>query len=166
MMGYIDTNCYNCVAPSKEDPRQMDVQAHCEYQGKGIFKCPNCGWVLDLSRSTYDIRINVMVDPDCVDDPNPWLEFEIIEPIDPLIIEDSYPKKQYDPEKPQKVNKKLLLEEMHEYQEEWWDGSTGLFDVELFYLWTSSGYYMVEWDLDIVTLKKTPVKSDKGGKNE
>jgi hypothetical protein len=157
-LGYIDARCFQCFTSDIKD-HTKDKFNTLAYQGKGIHKCSNCGEILDLSRNTYNIRIKATVDPDCATDPKPWIDFEIIEPFDSRIV-DHVAKDEYDPKKPQEINKKLLLEEMHENQEEWWDNSSGIFDVELYYCWSSSGYYMVEWDLDMIALKKTTIDSD------
>ena len=53
----IDTRCFNCAAEleiiNENSPINIDGYSEYEYKGGGIFKCPECYFVLDLSNSTY-----------------------------------------------------------------------------------------------------------------
>ncbi len=69
----IDTRCYKCVIGA-ERLRDMDFDpdkenyhpdyAHKVYQGRGVFKCPRCREITDLSSKTYTIKISREYDED------------------------------------------------------------------------------------------------------
>lgn len=153
-LGILDTRCFACFKTDGVN-FENDEFKEMKYVGNGIFNC-ECGETLDLSKNTYKVRIEAKIDPDCYDDPKPWIEFSLIEPFDENIV-DYYPKEQFNPEKKQEINKKSFLEDLQEYQEEWWDYSSGMFDLEIYYCWTKSGYYEVEWDLELTLLTRTPI---------
>ncbi len=53
----IDTRCWSCaVIDNKEGTLLKAVDT--EYKGKGIFKCPECKEILDLSDSTFMVDIS------------------------------------------------------------------------------------------------------------
>lgn len=53
----IDTRCYSCAEEIEitdiESPPLIDGYITMEYRGGGIFKCPECSNILDLSKNTY-----------------------------------------------------------------------------------------------------------------
>lgn len=144
---YVDRRCYKCFIMPRGYPSEDDDFAQYVYEGKGIFKCSRCGHIMNLSNSTYDVRLNVTKSGEPDDE---WLEIDIVEPYDPKIL--------VIPQDGKITVKQQMDEDLNEYQEEFWDGSYGLFDVELYFHWSSSGYYVVEWDLDIEIFKKTVVE--------
>ncbi len=57
----LDTRCWNCAKNIEvwDDAKDYHPDfAYKEYQGKGIFKCPRCNDILDISDSTYIIKIS------------------------------------------------------------------------------------------------------------
>jgi len=143
---YLDTRCYDCVIIALVSPTEHDNFATYDYEGKGMFKCPRCGHIWDLSKSTYDVRLKITKHGETDDE---WLEIDVVEPYDPRILVKP---------KGELSIKEQMEDDLVEYQEEYWDGSHGMFDVELYFQWSSSGYYTVEWDLEIEVLKKTVVE--------
>jgi len=144
---YLDARCYNCVIMAEVSPSEHDDFALFDYGEKGIFKCPRCGSIWDISDDVYNVRLNVTKHGEPDDE---WLEFEIVKPIDPRIL--VKPKNEVS-------IKEQMEDDLPEYQDEWWDGSHGIFDLEIYFKWTKSGYYTPEWDLDIEVFKKTLVES-------
>ena len=133
MSTILDTRCYNCVKMPDGPPSEKDDFAKYDYQGKGIWKCPRCGYVWDQSKNVYDVRLKATIDPECIGDETPWIDFEIIEPFDPRIL--------VKPRKELSI-KRQMEQDLPEYQEDWWDGSEGVFDCEILFVWVSSGYYV------------------------
>ena len=69
----IDTRCYKCVVGAGRlcdidfSPDRSNFHpdyAHKQYQGGGIFKCPRCDDVTDLSSKTYTIKVSREYDED------------------------------------------------------------------------------------------------------
>lgn len=52
----IDTRCYNCML--KDDTKYIGMN----YEGKGVFKCPECIEVLDLHEDTFSVDIERVYD--------------------------------------------------------------------------------------------------------
>ncbi len=78
----LDTRCYNCGAgiesiSDSETTQYSPKFSEYEYQGKGIFKCPKCGHILDLSSDTYTIKILRFCDEDTWELDTKILEFDL-----------------------------------------------------------------------------------------
>ena len=68
----VDTRCYKCVTDANE---LHDIEnfgnyifypkySNMEYQGNGIFECPRCSDILDLSTKTHTTKISRKYDED------------------------------------------------------------------------------------------------------
>jgi hypothetical protein len=63
----MDTRCYNCAENldkffDTNNLSEMPKYSYMGYQGRGIFKCPRCGSINDLSKNTYTIKISRFYD--------------------------------------------------------------------------------------------------------
>ena len=74
--------CCDCTVEYSEDG-MTGQETQMDYRGQGVWKCPKCGNVEDLSKSYYRIRVKIEKKKE---DKFEWFENKLLEPFDPKLI--------------------------------------------------------------------------------
>jgi hypothetical protein len=128
----LDTRCYACAENIRTEQNMNGKLAEKVYQGNGIFKCPWCGDILNLSKDTYKIKIERLYEEDTL-----YTEFLELDP--KLNNEDS----QY--------AFKLDMDELDIFE----NISIGKYELEiLWYYFECGGFEGEEWDVKIEILSE------------
>lgn len=125
----LDTRCYACAT-------KFNTFVRYEHQVKGIFKCPRCGDILDLSKDTYTIKILRFYDI------YGELETKILK-LDPKFKADG---------------KDIFEQDM--YEMDMFDNiPVGKYELEvLWYYYKCGDMYGEEWDIEMEILSEEEIK--------
>jgi len=137
-------------------------QTKMDYVGAGKFKCPNCGFIEDMSSDVYKVRLEFKKtkgceccndgvdcgDESCLPD---TLVIDILEPVDQRLL------KKWD-EDCDGVIKKALEDDLRENVEEFKYHELGIFDVELLYNYYRCSYEYEEYDMNLRIIAEKEVK--------
>ena len=141
--------CY-CTVTCSED-KLTGKTTQMEHKGEGVFCCPKCNRILDISKSTYKVRLKFYKEGDD-------MGIKVIEPFDKRLmipVQEQYPKR---------LNKDALEDDLSDdfpwaTNDYILNHKMGIFDILMFWEWDS--YYTdcgTEWDLEMFIIEEHEVK--------
>lgn len=140
----MDTRCYACAENTDKffdievEPENMPKYSYVEYRGNGIFICPKCKNILDISKNTYTIIVQRKYDE------FGELETEILQ-TDPKLKDDG---------------KDQFEQDMYEL-DIFEDLPVGKYKLDvLWYYYECGGFEGEEWDINIEILSEEEIREE------
>lgn len=145
--------CWCEFAPTfEEGVNDFETLIRMNYEGMGIWRCPKCNEISDMSKDTYKVRLHFTVAEPC-GDPSEIEGYpitNIIEPFDERLLRVERGRRKPDWE--------ILQEELGEMDDDFKRHPRGIYDTEILWYYEKCTYEYNDYDMILEIEKKEKVE--------